>query len=115
MGNLLRCISPFRRKTDLPERPDDVLFREILLKSILGVDERNFLRAADTFRVQRCEGPRPFSEKRSRTGVLALRRASTAEVSKNQHLRDFWRRTIFDFFNSIRKPEVAFRGREDRF
>src|SRR5436190_7812740 len=78
--------------------------------SHLGVDtvekvfwgwRTKFSRAADTFRVQRCEGPRPFSEKRPRTAVLALLRASTASVSKSQHLRDFWRRTIFDFFNSI--------------
>jgi hypothetical protein len=32
---------------------------------------------------------------------LALQRVPTAELSKNQYLRDFWRRTIFDFFNSI--------------
>jgi hypothetical protein len=60
-----------------------------------------FSGAADAFRAQRCEGPRRISEKRQRTFVSALRRISTTELSKNQHLRDFWRRSIFDFFNSI--------------
>ena len=87
--------------------------------SHLGVDtvekvfwgwRTKFSRAADTFRVQRCEGPRPFSEKRLRTGVLALRRVPTAEVSENQHLRDFWRRTIFDFFNSIGQQQTCLPG-----
>jgi hypothetical protein len=60
-----------------------------------------FSGAADAFRAQRCEGPRRISEKRQPTFVSALRRISTTELSKNQHLRDFWRRSIFDFFNSI--------------
>src|SRR5271168_5250471 len=60
-----------------------------------------FSRAADAFRAQRCEGPRGISEKRPQTFASALRRVPTAAVSKNQQLRDFWRRTIFDFFNTI--------------
>jgi len=60
-----------------------------------------FSKAADAFRTQPCEGPCRISEKRPRTFVSALRRISTTELSKNQHLRDFWRRSIFDFFNSI--------------
>ena len=60
-----------------------------------------FSRAADAFRAQRCERPRRFSEKRPRTFVLALRSIPAANLSKNQHLRDFWSFSIFDFFNSI--------------
>src|ERR1700733_10340564 len=60
-----------------------------------------FSRAADAFRAQRCERPRRFSEKRPRTFVLALCSIPAADLSKNQHLRDFWSFSIFDFFNSI--------------
>src|SRR5271167_4944233 len=60
-----------------------------------------FSRAADALRAQRCAGPRRVSEKRPRTFASALGRISTMELSKNQHLRDFWHRSIFDFFNSI--------------
>src|SRR5271168_298804 len=60
-----------------------------------------FSRAADALRAQRCAGPRRVSEKRPRTFASALGRISTMGLSKNQHLRDFWHRSIFDFFNSI--------------
>src|SRR6202161_1046931 len=60
-----------------------------------------FSRAADAFRAQRCERARRFSEKRPRTFVLALCSIPAADLSKNQHLRDFWSFSIFDFFNSI--------------
>src|SRR5271167_2980118 len=60
-----------------------------------------FSRAADALRAQRCAGPRRVSEKRPRTFASALGRISTMELSKNQHLRDFWHRSIFDFFNTI--------------
>jgi hypothetical protein len=66
-----------------------------------------FSRAADAFRAQRCEGPRRISEKQPRTFVSALRRIPTAELSKNQHFRDFWRRSIFDFFDSIDPTETS--------
>ena len=32
---------------------------------------------------------------------MALQGIQAAELSKNQHWRDFWRRSISDFFNSI--------------
>ena len=60
-----------------------------------------FSRAADALRARRCEGPRRVPEKRPRPFVSALRRIPTVELSKDQHLRDFWGRSIFDFFNSI--------------
>jgi hypothetical protein len=62
-----------------------------------------FSRAAYAFSAQRCEGPRRFSEKRPRTFVLVLCSIPGADLSKNQHLRDFWSFSIFDFFNSIRQ------------
>jgi hypothetical protein len=66
-----------------------------------------FSRAADAFRAQRCEGPLRFSEKRPRTFVLALCSIPAADSSKNQHLRDFWSFSIFDFFNSIGQSETS--------
>jgi hypothetical protein len=50
-----------------------------------------------------------FSEKRPRTFVSTLKSIAAAEQSKNQHLRDFWRRSIFDFFDSI-DPERKWRA-----
>jgi hypothetical protein len=32
---------------------------------------------------------------------MALQSIAAAELSKNQHLRDFWWRSIFDFCNTI--------------
>src|ERR1700733_4452872 len=68
-----------------------------------------FPRAADALLARRCEGPRRISEKRPRPFLSALRRIPTVELSKNQHLRDFWGRSIFDFFNSI-APETDIVG-----
>src|ERR1700687_1222174 len=70
-----------------------------------------FSGAADAFRAQRSEGPCRFSEKRPRILVLALWSIPAAKLSKNQHLRDFWRRSIFDFFNSIRQQQSRCHGR----
>jgi hypothetical protein len=68
-----------------------------------------FSRAADAFRGQRCEGPLRFSEKRPRTFPLALCSIPAADLSKNQHLRDFWSFSIFDFFNSIDPDQTSVR------
>ena len=76
-------------------------FWQILLKKSFGGGERNFLKPLMRFVRGDARGPRRISEKRSRTFVSALRCIPTAELSKNQHLREFWRRSIFDFFNSI--------------
>jgi hypothetical protein len=58
--------------------------------------------------------PRRFSEKRPRTFVLALCSIPAADLSKNQHLRDFWSFSISDFFNSIDPilPSTAICGRK---
>src|SRR5881394_270561 len=73
-------------------------------KSLFG----NF-RAADAFRAQRYEGPHRFTQKRPRSFVSALRSIAVADPAKNQLLRDFQCRSIFDFCNTIRH-ERTFRS-----
>ena len=79
---------------------DRPLLADTVEKVFLGWGTK-FSRAADAFDARRREGPRRFSEKRPRTFVSALLSVAAAAWSKNQHLRDFWRRSIFDFFDSI--------------
>ena len=83
-----------RRPVRLPSLTDTV-------EKVFWGWRTKFSRAADAFRAPRCERPRRFSEKRPRTFVLALCSIPAADLSKNQHLRDFWSFSIFDFFNSI--------------
>jgi hypothetical protein len=70
-----------------------------------------FSGAADALHALRREGPHRFSEKRSWSFVSTLRSIGAGESPKNQHLRDFWPRSIFDFFNTIRQkrssPQIA--------
>jgi hypothetical protein len=75
------------------------------VEKVVWGKQTKFSRAADTFRARRREGPRRFSEKRPRTFVSALLSVAAAAWSKNQHLRDFWLRSIFDFFDSIGQTE----------
>src|ERR1700726_4044213 len=49
----------------------------------------------------RCEGPHCFVQKRPRPFVSALQSIAAVEASKNQILRDFRYRSIFDFCNTI--------------
>ena len=74
---------------------------DIAVEKVFWGWRTKFPRAAYALRAQRCERPRRFSEKRPRTFVLALCSIPAADLSKNQHLRDFWSFSIFDFFNSI--------------
>jgi hypothetical protein len=60
-----------------------------------------FSRAADAFRAQRCEGPRRFSENDHGLSPWRYAASQRRTCQKNQHLRDFWSFSIFDFFNSI--------------
>jgi hypothetical protein len=69
-------------------------------KSVRG-NRRNYLGPLTRFVLCDVRGPRRFLEKRPRTLVSALQSIAAAEWSKNQHLRDFWCRSIFDFFDSI--------------
>lgn len=55
----------------------------------------------EAFFARRREGPHRFSEKRPRSFVSSLGKIAAAETSKNPHLREFWGRSIFDFFNNI--------------
>src|SRR5258705_13042961 len=60
-----------------------------------------FFRAADAFRTWRYEGPHRFPQKRPRSLVWALRSIAVVELAKNQLLRDFRHRSVFDFCNKI--------------
>ena len=91
------------KPNDLNEWP----LRADTVEKVFSGWRTKFSRAADAFRPQRCEGPRRFSEKRPRILVLAPCSIPAAELSKNQHLRDFWRRSIFDFSNSIRQQRSS--------
>jgi hypothetical protein len=46
-------------------------------------------------------GTTSFHKKRPRSFVWALRSIAVVEAAKNQLLRDFRRRSIFDFCNTI--------------
>src|SRR5258705_12104705 len=69
-------------------------------------------RGGDAFRVRRYEGPHRFTQKRPRSFVSALRSIALAESAKNQLLRDFQRRSIFDFCNKICQERNAARIRQ---
>jgi hypothetical protein len=60
-----------------------------------------FFRTADAFRTRGYEGPHHFVQKRSWSFVSALRSIALVVSAKNQRLRDFRRRSIFDFCNNI--------------
>jgi hypothetical protein len=70
------------------------------LKKSFGGGERNFPEPLMRF-VRNDVRDHVVSKKRPRTFVLALCSIPAADLSKNQHLRDFWSFSIFDFFNSI--------------
>jgi len=59
------------------------------------------LRTADALRLRRREGPRCFTQNRSRTFVAAPRSVAAAEKSKKSASRNFRCRPIFDFCNTI--------------
>jgi hypothetical protein len=77
---------------------DDRFWADSIEKLFLGSRTKIF-KAADAFRARRCEGSHRFTQKRPRSFVLALRSIAVAELAKNQPLRDFRRRSIFDFCN----------------
>src|SRR4029453_15261228 len=70
-------------------------------KIFFWVDEQKYFRTADAVRRRRCEGPHRFTQKRPRTFVSGLPSIAAVETSKHWLSRDFQRRSIFDFFNSI--------------
>src|SRR5258705_9280174 len=73
---------------------------DIVAKVFLGWRTK-ILRAADAFSARRREGPYRFSEKRPPSFVVAPRSVAGAKLAKNQSLRDFRRRSIFDFCNKV--------------
>jgi len=60
-----------------------------------------FFRTADALHTRRGEGPHRFAQKRPRTFVSGLASIAVVETSKHRLLRDFQRRSIFDFCNGI--------------
>jgi hypothetical protein len=69
-------------------------------KVFLGCRPKLF-RTADAFRTRQYDGPHRFTQKRPRSFAWALRSIAVVEPAKNQLLRDFRRRSIFDFCNTI--------------
>src|SRR5439155_4378962 len=83
--------------------PMSALKRIVLKKSFWG-DDQNFSGPLMPFaRGDRYEGPHRLTQKRPRSFVLALRSIAVVESAKNRHLRDFRRRSIFDFCNAIKR------------
>jgi len=76
-------------------RPSDCV-----AKVFLG-ERPKFFRTADGFRTWRYGGPHRFTQKRPRSLVWALRSIAVVQPAKSQLLRDFRRRSIFDFCNTI--------------
>jgi hypothetical protein len=60
-----------------------------------------FFRTADAFHARRREGPNRFAQTQPRIPVMVLKSRAAAERENNRPSRDFWSRSIFDFFNSI--------------
>src|SRR6476620_4490204 len=87
--------------TDIAKILRHVRFVPILLQKSFRGGERKILRAADASSARRREGPYRFSQNRPRTFVTALQRVATARKSRNQLSRNFRRRSIFDFCNTI--------------
>jgi hypothetical protein len=73
---------------------------DIVAKVFLGWRPK-FFRTADAFCARGYEGPHRFVQKRARSFVTALRSIAVVESVRNQRLRDFRRRSIFDFCNKI--------------
>ena len=76
-------------------------------KKFFGGNKQNFLKLLTRF--VRSDVNTRVSEKRPRTFLAALQSIVAAGKSKNHHLRDFWRRSIFDFFDSIDPTRTRFR------
>jgi hypothetical protein len=82
----------------------------ILLQKSFWEDERKFLEPLMRFARSDMREPHRFTQKRSRSFVSTLRSIAAAESAKNQLLRDFLRRSIFDFCNTIEgRTDMPFR------
>jgi hypothetical protein len=76
-------------------------FWRIVLKESFWGNERKFFEPLMRFALGDMRGPHRFNQKRPRSFVSALRSIALAESAKNQLLRGFRRRSIFDFCNTI--------------
>src|SRR6476659_9154071 len=99
----LKALDPKRpiREADIAQRSRHVRFvPDSVAKVFLG-ERPKFFRTADGFRTWRYGGPHRFTQKRPRSLVWALRSIAVVQPAKSQLLRDFRRRSIFDFCNTI--------------
>src|SRR6476646_11637530 len=88
-------------RADIAQRSRHVRFvPDSVAKVFLG-ERPKFFRTADGFRTWRYGGPHRFTQKRPRSLVWALRSIAVVQPAKSQLLRDFRRRSIFDFCNTI--------------
>jgi hypothetical protein len=94
-------MSAVQRIADSSRTSRHVRLVPIVLQKSFEGDERNFPGPLMRFARRDVGGPHRFSEKRPRSFVSALQSIATMESSKHQRLRDFWRRSIFDFCNTI--------------
>jgi hypothetical protein len=74
----------------------------IVLKKSFWGDGRNFLGPLMPFARGDVRESHRFTQKRPESFVWALRSIAVVEPAKNQLLRDFRRRSVFDFCNTIR-------------
>ena len=88
-----------RSQADLPQPSSDVRFVPILLQKSFCGDERNFLEPLMRFTSGDVRGHIGSHKKRPRSFAWVLRSIAVMEPAKNQLLRDFRRRSIFDFCN----------------
>jgi hypothetical protein len=72
----------------------------VLKKSFWG-DDQNFSGLADAFRTRRYEGTTSFHAKTTTELRMSGTEYAVVEPAKNQLLRDFRRRSVFDFCNTI--------------
>ena len=86
--------------TDIVSQAWQVRKVPIVLKKSFWSDERKLLQSLMRF-ARGDEGPHHFTQKRPRSCVSALQCIAVAELAKNQLLRDFRRRSIFDFCHTI--------------
>jgi hypothetical protein len=98
-------------------RPDECPAVEaIVLQKSFWADQRNFLGPLMRFARGDVRGPHRLSQNRPRTFVSAPKTVAALEASKNHLLRDFRRRSIFDFCNSIPpEADITRAGRHVRF
>jgi hypothetical protein len=87
--------------TRAKQRKFDVRCSLDTVAKVFSGQQTKIIKTADAFRRRRREGPHRFAQKRPGTFVSGLASIAAVETSKHRLLRDFQRRSIFDFCNSI--------------